>query len=510
LSQQPVIRLLDAFGNHAIQDSTTSVSTAIQSGNGGLLGGTTTVQAVQGVVTFTDLTLAGLVSENYKLRFSSGSLVVADSSDVTVTPGAPSTATSTVSSSVTTLVAEETNSTTVTITLKDAQGNLLTTGGATVGLAVSPVTSGFNNLGSVGSVTDRNNGTYTATYTAGTKVQSVRFSATLNGNAISDTSQLSLTHGAAYQIAVQTDPVGGASGSQLSTQPVILIQDRHGNTVTSDSGRTISAALGGFQNTGTLSGTRTAVTSNGQATFAGIVMTGRINTQYLLAFTATDLVSANSANFTISQGPTNVTNSAIEADAAAIVANGTSTTVITVSIKDTEGNVVAASAGTVALAIVQGTGSLSPVVDNNDGTYTSTFTAGIVSGTARITGTLNNAALGGSASVILTSGPATNAQILVAPGTSASGALLNPQPQIVIKDVFGNTVTSDNSTVVTVSLKSGASGTLSGTLTATASSGIAQFSNVTLAGLVGTNSPGANTVNLTGNKKKTSTAMGIQ
>jgi hypothetical protein len=93
------------------------------------------------------------------------------------------------------LVAEDTNSTTVTITLKDAQGNLLTTGGSTVGLAVSPVTSGSNDLGSVGSVTDRNNGTYTATYTAGTKVQSVRFSATLNGNAISDTSQLSLTHG---------------------------------------------------------------------------------------------------------------------------------------------------------------------------------------------------------------------------------------------------------------------------------------------------------------------------
>jgi hypothetical protein len=309
----------------------------------------------------------------------------------------------------------------------------------------------------------------------------------LNGNAISDTSELSLTYGAAYQIAVQTNPVGGASGSQLSTQPVVLIQDRHGNTVTGDSGRIVTADLGGFQNTGTLSGTRTAVTSNGEATFSGIVMTGRINTQYLLAFTATGLVSANSGNFTISQGPTNVTNSAIEADAAAIVANGTSTSVITVSIKDTEGNVVAASAGTVALAIVQGTGSLSPVIDNNDGTYTATFTAGTVSGTARITGTLNNAALGGSASIILTSGPATNAQVLVAPGTSASGALLNPQPQIVIKDVFGNTVTSDNSTVVTVSLKSGASGTLGGTLTATASAGIAQFSNVTLTGLVGTN-----------------------
>ena len=124
LSAQPVIHLLDAFGNHAIQDSTTYVATAIHSGSSGTLGGTTSVRATSGVVTFTDLTLAGLVTENYKLRFSSGSLVVADSNNVTVTPGAASAATSTVSSSVTTLVAEETNSTTVTITLKDAQGNL--------------------------------------------------------------------------------------------------------------------------------------------------------------------------------------------------------------------------------------------------------------------------------------------------------------------------------------------------------------------------------------------------
>jgi hypothetical protein len=392
---------------------------------------------------------------------------------------------------VTTLVAEETNSTTVTITLKDAQGNLLITGGSSVGLAVSPATSGFNNLGSVGSVTDRNNGTYTATYTAGTKVQSVRFSATLGGVAITDTSQLSLTHGVANKLAVFTDPEGGASGSQLATQPVVLVQDRHGNTVTSDNGTVITAALGGFQNTGTLSGTRTAATEDGQAAFVGIVMSGRISTQYVLTFTSPGLISVNSDNFTILQGPTNVTNSAIEADAAAIVANGTSTSVITVSIKDTEGNVVADSAGTVALTVAEGTGSLSPVIDNDNGTYTAIFTAGTVSGAAKIVGTLDGSALGGSASIILTSGPAENVQILVEPGMApegtASGALLNPQPQIVIKDVNGNTVTSDSSTVVTLSLKSGDSGTLAGTLTATASSGIAQFSNVTLSGLVGTN-----------------------
>ena len=69
-----------------------------------------------------------------------------------------------------------------------------------------------------------------------------------------------------------------------------------------------------------------------------------------------------------------------------------------------------------------------------------------------------------------------------------AGVAFATQPVVTIEDQFGNTVTSgtDSSRVVTASLTTG-SGTLSGTLTATASGGVASFGGNNLSiNLVGT------------------------
>jgi outer membrane protein OmpA-like peptidoglycan-associated protein/predicted RNA-binding protein with TRAM domain len=68
-------------------------------------------------------------------------------------------------------------------------------------------------------------------------------------------------------------------------------------------------------------------------------------------------------------------------------------------------------------------------------------------------------------------------------GTS-TGTAFTTQPQVTIKDLAGNVVTSDSSTVVTATISSG--GTLVGTATATAVNGVATFSNLGLAGTIGT------------------------
>jgi uncharacterized repeat protein (TIGR02543 family) len=491
LSQQPVIHLLDTFGNHAIQEPTTPVTIGIKSGESGFIDGTTTIQAIEGVATFTDLTLAGLVTEDYILQFTSETLVSVDSGEVVVTPGVPSVETSTVSSAAQSLVADEINTTTVTITLKDAQGNELVTGDAPVGLSVSPVTNGLDSLGSVGSVIDRSNGTYTATYTAGTKVQSVRFSATLDGNEIEDTALLSLTHGTAYQIAVETNPEGGASGSQLLMQPTVLIQDKHGNTVTDDNDRVVTVSLGGQQNSGTLSGSLTTLTLNGLASFSGIVMTGRTGTNYVLDYSATDLIFdvRDSANFTISPGAINTVNSVIDSDLSQIVADGEETSLITVTIRDTEGNTVSGNPGTVVLNVVTAAGeiakgTLSEVIFIGDGTYTSVFTAGTVSGDVSISGTLDGASLGTSASLRLVSGPAHHLEVLTQPDGNASGTALN-QPQVIIRDFYDNAVDDDSTTVVTATLKSGDGGVLTGVTQVSALNGYVQWSDLAMTGIVG-------------------------
>jgi hypothetical protein len=89
LAQQPVIEIHDVQGNLVATDNATDVTVTIGSGAGGTLGGTQTVRAVGGVVTFTNLTLAGAVGEAYVLRFTSEpELTAVDSNNVTVTAGA--------------------------------------------------------------------------------------------------------------------------------------------------------------------------------------------------------------------------------------------------------------------------------------------------------------------------------------------------------------------------------------------------------------------------------------
>lgn len=70
----------------------------------------------------------------------------------------------------------------------------------------------------------------------------------------------------------------------------------------------------------------------------------------------------------------------------------------------------------------------------------------------------------------------TVSQNLTAPGIN--GGQFAQQPRITLKDAYGNICTSNSSTVVTVAKEDVGSWTLTGTLTATANSGIASFTNL--------------------------------
>jgi hypothetical protein len=71
---------------------------------------------------------------------------------------------------------------TVTLTAKDANGTALTTGGATVTFGLGTGTGG----GNFGAVTDNNDGTYTATFTATTPGNNTVI-ATLNSQPVTST-----------------------------------------------------------------------------------------------------------------------------------------------------------------------------------------------------------------------------------------------------------------------------------------------------------------------------------
>ncbi len=88
LTTQPVIRITDASGN-TVTSSTVNVVASIASGTGGTLSGTTTVAAVNGVATFTNLVLSGTPG-NFTLTFTPTSLTAATSSSFALSVGAAS------------------------------------------------------------------------------------------------------------------------------------------------------------------------------------------------------------------------------------------------------------------------------------------------------------------------------------------------------------------------------------------------------------------------------------
>ena len=87
--------------------------------------------------------------------------------------------------------------TTVTLTAKDAKGNQELGGGLTVVFKASGSAGG-----TIGPVTDNKNGTYTATFAAGTKVGTETITATIGGKAVTAKCTVTVTSGG-HGVAVQ-------------------------------------------------------------------------------------------------------------------------------------------------------------------------------------------------------------------------------------------------------------------------------------------------------------------
>ena len=140
LTTQPVIRVTDASGN-TVTTSKVSVVASIASGSGGTLSGTTTVAAVNGVATFTNLVLSGTPG-NFTLRFTPTSLTAATSSSFPLSVGAASKA------MITTQPAGAFTgtafSTQPVVKITDAGGNTVTSSTANV---VASIASGSGTLG---------------------------------------------------------------------------------------------------------------------------------------------------------------------------------------------------------------------------------------------------------------------------------------------------------------------------------------------------------------------------
>lgn len=150
------------------------VTFAVTSG-GGSPSSTTATSNASGIATI-GWTL-GTTSGANTMTATSGTLTGSPLTfTATGTPGAANATQSTLSPTSASMTGDGSGTQILTVQAKDAYGNNLSTGGSTV-----VITKSGSGTGSIGSVTDNNNGTYSATVTAASSTGSNVFVATLGG-----------------------------------------------------------------------------------------------------------------------------------------------------------------------------------------------------------------------------------------------------------------------------------------------------------------------------------------
>jgi hypothetical protein len=345
----------DAFGNLATGFTGTITLAIGTNPGGGTLGGTTAVGAVNGVATFSTVSIdkSGV---GYALTANAAGLTGTSSVSFTVS-GGPATQLGFTVQPTNTLSAHAITPG-VKVAAEDAIGNIATgfTGTITLALGTNPGNSPFLGTLTLAAV----NGVATFTnLSVDVVANGYTIVATSAGLTSATSAPFNILLGPATHLEMLVDPITTTAGATLG-QPSVLVeaQDAGGNLVASFSGNVTVAITAGTGTSGaTLSGTTTLATVNGQATFTNLSI-DKVGTGYTLTFSTAGLISKSSKPFNINPGA--ATKLAFTVQPTNTLAGATITPAVQVSARDALGNLVPAFAGnvTVALGANPGAGTL--------------------------------------------------------------------------------------------------------------------------------------------------------
>lgn len=457
----------------AVQDpsgtvSSSSAAITLALGNnpsGATLGGNRTVNAVNGIATFSDLVVD---------KSGTGYTLTASSSGVTGTTSAPFNVTG-----ISLTISIDASATATSgvpfsqqpvITVWDAGNRPLS------GIAVTAsIVSGGGTLSGVTSM--NTNGSGAAIFTD-LSISGVSGSRTLQfaaSGAIPVSSGSIMVTSPPSILAFTQQPPNGPVGQTLNPPILVSIRDQYGSMVPGST-NSVTVQLGNNPGNAVLSGTLTVSAVNGVATFGNLAL-NKPGTGYTLTASSPGLTSATSSGFNVSSVSLTITT-----QPSATASNGqplAQQPVITV--RDGANQPLAGIPVTVAIA--SGGGVLSgttTVTSNSSGVASFTNLA--------ITGSAGSRTLSFTAAAvtpvisnpIVVSVTPTQLTFIQQPTTGTVGQVLTPPVQVAIQDASGNTVTTSSSPV-TIQLGSNpGTATLSGTLTVNAVNGVATFSNLVL------------------------------
>jgi alpha-tubulin suppressor-like RCC1 family protein len=512
LGIQPTVQVDDSLG-HLVSSATNAITLAAFTDSGctasaaGTLAATTNpLSASSGVASFGGVTYTGADGTIY-LQASAAGLTSACSSAITIGGTATKLAFSTEPS------ASENSGTALgtqpVIQIQDSSGTLVTTTSNAITLAaftdVGCTTPASGTFAATTNPLNASSGTATfggVTYTGvdGT----IYIGATASGLTSACSSAIVISAGSASKLIFTTEPSASeSSGTALSTQPVVQVEDSSGNFVSSATNPITLAAYTDSGCTAAAAGTFAVTTnplnaSSGTATFSGVTYTGS-GTIYIKASTS-GLTSACSSAIVIGAG--SATQLAFSTEPSSTEGSGVAlVTQPVVQVEDSSGTLVSSAANAITLAAytdvgctVAATGTFSVTTNPLNASSGAASFAGVTyTGASGTTLYIKATASGLSSacSSVITIGAGTASKLVFSNEPSPieiPGVAVVVQPSITVEDSFGNTVTTAaNPITVAAFTDSGCTAAAAGTLSATtnplnAASGTANFAAVTYTG----------------------------
>jgi hypothetical protein len=469
------VKIVDSVGV-TVTSSNASITLSLGANPGsGTLAGTLTVTATNGVATFSAIRI-NHAGAGYTLAAASGTLSPDTSAAFTINAGA---------ASILAFVQQPTNvaaasifSPIVLVAIQDGQGNTITAATNTVTLAISG-NPGGSTLGGTAQVSAVAGVATFSNISLNKSANNYTLSAGATGLTGATSSAFNVSPGAPAALKITTQPVTVNVGATMPSV-VVTVRDASGNTVTS---ATNPVTLSFVSNTpgATLGGTPTIAALSGLATFADLTL-DKPGQGFTLRAAASGLTPDTSAAFN-AIGP--VTQLVFTQQPTSTIRNGAIAPPMVIEARDAAASKVTAFTGAVTLSIGNNpaSGSLGGTTWVN--AIGGIATLGGVSVSAAGTGYTLVASIAGNVSAtsngfdITSFGPASKLAFIVQPTNADASAAINPAVQVVVQDVNGNQVTNSTA-AITMALGNPGSATLGGTVTISATGGIASFSDLTV------------------------------